>query len=467
MAARIRLDVTRMMASAVGAENGITEDEIEQVWPRVNSLLQGFEAKRKAGELPFYDLPDDIETVERIEEFAAKTKNRFRNIVVLGIGGSSLGTIALRDALKPLHWNERPDQLRDAPRLFVPDNSDPELLGSVMELCPPEETLYNVITKSGTTAETMAAYLAVLTDLKEVLKDRYHDHLVFTTDSTKGNLRRIARSEGIHSFTIPAGVGGRFSVLTPVGLLPAALIGIDIRSILKGAVEERDRVFARSFEKNPSAAFALLQFIAHTERAHSIHVMMPYSNALYRTADWFRQLWAESLGKKQSLNNEEVFSGPTPIAALGATDQHSQMQLYVEGPQDKTFTFIFPEDYRQSVKCGKHHPDLEGIDYLAGKDIGELLKAEGVATQLALTAAHRPNMAFLLQEIAPDTIGGLMYLLEAATLVAGGLYEVNPLDQPGVEAGKIATYALLGRTGYEDIRAKIEKEGKRPARIVE
>jgi len=195
-------------------------------------------------------------------------------------------------------------------------------------------------------------------------------------------------------------------------------------------------------------------------------VMMPYSNALFRTADWFRQLWAESLGKKNNLKGETVNQGPTPVAALGSTDQHSQVQLYVEGPNDKTFTFVIPQSYRRTVKVGKHYPDIETVDYLSGEDIGSLLRAEGEATQRALTAAHRPNMAFLLDEIAPDTVGGLMYLLEAGTLVAGSLYEVNPLDQPGVEAGKEATYALMGRTGYEDIAADIERERKRPSRIV-
>ncbi|HEB83928.1 MAG TPA: glucose-6-phosphate isomerase [Bacteroidetes bacterium] len=466
MSKRLQLDVTRMMADAVGPDYGATRQEIEKAWPRVSAMLQGLEAKRKAGELPFYDLPDNRESVEKIEEYASKVHGKFRNVVVLGIGGSALGPIALRDALKPLEWNSRPDELRDGPRLFVPDNPDPEFLGAVLDICEPAETLYNVITKSGGTAETVSAFLVVLNQVREQLGEEYHDHLVFTTDPAKGNLRQIARNEGITTFSIPPGVGGRFSVLTPVGLLPAALVGIDIRELLAGAAEQRETVFKRKFEENPSAAFALLQFLAHTVRKQPIQVMMPYANALFRTADWFRQLWAESLGKKVNLRGETVHTGPTPVAALGATDQHSQVQLYVEGPPDKTVTFVIPGKYRRSLRAGKHYPDIEGIDFLAGEDIGDLLRIEAEATQRALTAAHRPNMAFHMEEIAPDTVGGLMYLLEAATLVAGGLYEVNPLDQPGVEAGKIATYALLGRAGYEDIRAEIEKDRERPATLI-
>ncbi|MBD3166253.1 glucose-6-phosphate isomerase [bacterium] len=464
---RLKLDVTRMMADAIGKGYGVSSGEIEQIWPRVMNLLQGLEARRKSGELPFYTLHENEDMVSRIEEYAEKVRGRFKNLVLIGIGGSALGPIALADALLPLNWNHLSDEERKAPRFFVPDNPDPEYLGAVMEVCPPEDTLYNIVTKSGGTAETMAAYLAVMTPLKEALPEEWREHLVFTTDPSKGNLRKIARNEGITAFSIPSGVGGRFSVMTSVGLLPAALLGINIRDLLAGAAEQSEKVFNREFETNPSAAYAALQYLAHTQRGARMHVMMPYANSLYRVADWFRQLWAESLGKRMNLQGEVVNTGPTPIAALGATDQHSQVQLYVEGPHDKTFTFVVPRNFRRKVHCGKHHSDIESVDYLAGLDVGVLLRAEAEATQRALTAAHRPNMTFVLEEIAPDTIGELLYLLEAATLVAGGLYEVNPLDQPGVEAGKVATYALLGRSGYEDHRAEIEKERQRPSKIVQ
>lgn len=466
MAATLKLDITRMMADAVGSSNGASMEEIESYWPKVTALLEGLDAKRKAGELPFYDLPDQQDAVDRINEFSEKARARYKNVVILGIGGSALGAIALRDALKPLEWNSRSDDQRNAPRLFVPDNSDPEYLSAVMDLCDPSETLYNVITKSGGTAETMASYLSVLTQVKEKLGEGWKDHIVFTTDPSKGNLRKIARNEGITAFSIPAGVGGRFSVLTSVGLLPAALLGIDIKRLLAGAAEQREHVFKPGFDQNASAAFALLQYLAQTVRNQNVHVVMPYSNALFRTADWFRQLWAESLGKRESLEGSIVSTGPTPVAALGATDQHSQVQLYVEGPSDKTFTFIFVDNYRASVKAGKHYPDVDSIDYLAGLEMGDLIKAEAEATQRAVTAAQRPNMAFHLSEVCEETVGGLMYLFEAATLVAGGLYGVNPLDQPGVEMGKKATYALLGRQGFEDIRNEIEKERKRKPYLI-
>ncbi len=467
MGQRLQLDITRMLSDVVGVDHGVSRDAIEEAWPKVEAILQGLEARRSSGELKFLNLPDDRESAERILEFADKAKSRFRNVVVLGIGGSSSGGVALQSALKPHYWNHLPDDQRDGLRLFVPDNADPELLSAVMDVCPPEETLYNVITKSGRTAETIATYFSILTPLKERLKDEYSSHLVFTTDPSKGQLRQIARGEGITTFSIPPGVGGRYSVLTAVGLLPAALVGIDIMRVLDGAADQRERIFNRDLLANPSAAYALLQYLAHTKRGKGIHVMMPYANALKPTADWFKQLWAESLGKKLDLGNKTVHCGPTPVAALGATDQHSQMQLYVEGPYDKTFTFILPKEFRQDVTIGRHHEDTESSQYLAEKSMSRLMLSEAEATQHALTAAQRPNMAIKLDDISPETVGELLYLLEAATITAGGLYEVNPLDQPGVEAGKVASYALMGRSGYEDILAEIEKERSREPLIIE
>lgn len=337
---RIELDITRMLEDSVGRDQGSSLTEINEHWPRVKALLQGLEAKRKNGDLPFYDLPDDNETVTRIEEYAASVRTKFRNLVVLGIGGSALGAIALKDALKPLNWNLLDDSKRDGLRLFVADNSDPEYLHAIMESHPPEETMYNVVTKSGSTAETMAAYLAFRSQMKKSLKDRLPDHLVFTTDPSKGNLRAISRVEGIQTFSIPPGVGGRFSVLSSVGLLPAACIGIDIKRVLQGAAEQREKVFQRDYLANPSAAFALLQYLADVKRNQSIHVIMPYANALFRTADWFRQLWAESLGKKSTCG-ETVHTGPTPVAARGDRSAQPGSTLH-RRPQRQNVHFYHP-----------------------------------------------------------------------------------------------------------------------------
>lgn len=203
MSGRIRLDVTRMLTDAVGEDYGVEPEAISEGWTKVEAAIQGLEARRQAGELPFYDLPDEQDVLKRIQDYAEKQRGKFKNVVVLGIGGSALGPIALRDALRPLHWNDLPDETRGGPRLFVPDNPDPELLGAVMDICKPEETLYNVVTKSGSTAETIASFGAILGPLKKALGDKYHDHLVFTTDPAKGNLRQIAREENVTAFSIP------------------------------------------------------------------------------------------------------------------------------------------------------------------------------------------------------------------------------------------------------------------------
>ncbi|NQU06276.1 MAG: glucose-6-phosphate isomerase, partial [Calditrichaeota bacterium] len=292
--------------------------------------------------------------------------------------------------------------------------------------------------------------------LKRRVGDKWREHLVITTDPQKGFMREFCAEEGVASFSINPGVGGRFTVLTPVGLLPAMMTGIDIRSLCKGAGELKDACFRDSLENNPAAMLAAILYLAQAKLNRPIHVVFAYSNRLYPMADWFRQLWAESLGKRYSTDGKEVFTGPTPVKAIGATDQHSQVQLYVEGPSDKIFLFLGSKTFSSEITIPNLRIEHDVANYLQDAKLSDLLNSERYATAYALTKAGRPNMTIEMDEINPANVGALMYLLEAATLYAGGFYNVNPLDQPGVEAGKRATYALMGRPGYEDVRSEME-----------
>ncbi|HHE46304.1 MAG TPA: glucose-6-phosphate isomerase, partial [Bacteroidetes bacterium] len=316
---------------------------------------------------------------------------------------------------------------------------------------------FNVVSKSGGTGETTAQFLVIVDLLQRRLGDRWRDNLVITTDPERGFLREFSAREAVQSFSIDPGVGGRFSILTPVGLLPAAMTGIDIRMLCRGAGALKRPCFAERLEDNPAAMLAALLYLSQQSLNRPIQVVFAYSNRLYPVADWFRQLWAESLGKRYSKRGDEIFTGPTPVKAVGATDQHSQVQLYVEGPADKVFLFLGTREFRRSVPIPGLGMSEDTVEYLQGAELGELLNAERRATAYALTRAGRPNMIIEHDRIDPMHIGGLMYLIEAATLYAGGFYDVNPLDQPGVEAGKLATYALMGRPGYEREREEIDK----------
>jgi glucose-6-phosphate isomerase len=443
----IALDYTNMFLPGA-----ITDADWAEARGRFRDAQAAVSARHASGDLGFIDLPTDAALLRQTETFVERSADRWDDVVVLGIGGSALGPVALRTALRPHAWNTLSKADRAGrPRLLVLDNVDPETIGVVLERLDFERTLFVVTSKSGGTAETMAQYLIVRGALNDRLGDRARDHLVFITDPAKGSLRPVATREGITALDIPPNVGGRFSVLTPVGTLPAALTGIDVAQLLAGAEDMRARCAGDDVATNPAGTFALLQWLAHTRHGKGIHVMMPYADPLRDFAAWFVQLWAESLGK---VRKDGTHVGPTPLAALGATDQHSQVQLFMEGPADKTITFIEVAGRTALGPIPELYTDVPDLAYLGGHSLGELLDAERRATAGALARRGRPNMTITSDAVDPWHVGGLIFLLELATAYAGSLYDVDAFDQPGVELGKQFTYAILGRPGSEAARAE-------------
>jgi glucose-6-phosphate isomerase len=445
----VALDYGNMMAPRLGGR-GIEPGRLEALADRFAAIHSDVRARRDAGELGFFDLLATSPLPDQIQAFADGPGQVFENVVVLGIGGSALGTTALLNALCGADWNERDDEAREHfPRLFVLDNVDPDTVASLLDRIDVRSTLFNVISKSGTTAETMAQFLVVRDRLGKAFDDpeAYRRHLLFTTDPERGVLREIADREAIATLPIPPTVGGRFSVLSAVGLLPTALVGIEIRALLEGARAMDRACDTGTLDRNPAGLFAALQWLADTEAGAPIHVMMPYSDRLYSAADWFRQLWAESLGKRHDLSGRDVFTGPTPVKALGATDQHSQVQLYMEGPFDKTVTILAVAERDRDLTIPALYQDIDALGYLGGQTLGQLLDAERRATAAALAESGRMNMTVTLPRVDEHALGQLIMMLEIATVYAGALYDVDPLDQPGVELGKDLTYGLMGRPG--------------------
>jgi glucose-6-phosphate isomerase len=416
----------------------ITKQRLLDYTPACESAHQEVLADRNRNILGFYDLPDQDSS--HILDYTTKLDPRFDTMVVLGIGGSALGNKALYSALKTE---------RDLPRrVLVYDNVDPVFLSEILAQVNLDTTIFNVITKSGTTAETMAGYM-ILTDIvKKRFPNDYKRRIVITTDREKGFLRQVIRDEGYHSFVVPDNVGGRFSVLTDVGLLSSAFAGMDISELLRGAGAMRDRCSSPDLMSNPAYLNGLLHF-HYMREGRNISVMMPYSNSLYDFADWYRQLWAESLGKRRDTRGREVLVGQTPVKALGTTDQHSQVQLYAEGPLDKVFTFLTAESFKHDFIIPNLHPDRPEVSYLGGKKLSQLLNAEALATSIALTKAGRPNATIIFPALDEYHLGEFIMMYEIQTVFTGKLLHIDPLDQPGVEAGKIATYALMGKAGFE------------------
>lgn len=457
---RISLDFSYMMAEFIGQDQGLTQATLSGFGEMAAKALVGFNSFRGTGETVWANLPYTDTVVAEILAAAQEIRARFKNFVVLGIGGSALGAIALQRALLHPYYNNLPDDKRDGPRLFVLDNVDPDWLTSLLDIVDPAQTCFNVISKSGSTAETMSQFVWIRRILKDRLGDGYAEHIIATTDAAKGSLRPVAVAEGYRTFVVPDGVGGRFSVLSPVGLLPAAVTGMDIRELLAGAAFGDEQSQGGDLWSNPALMYAVLNWLSY-EQGRPETVMMPYAQALKDMADWFCQLWAESLGKAINRYGQPAHVGGTPIKALGATDQHSQVQLYIEGPFNKIINFIRVDTFDTELAIPNDQLGQPAFDYLAGHTFNELINAEQFATAAALAAAGRPNLTWQMPAINAFTVGQLIYLLEMATAFTGELFNIDAFDQPGVELGKVRTYALLGRPGYEAERASMETEMRR------
>lgn len=398
--------------------------------------------------------------VSEVKRLWAARKGQFDTLVVLGIGGSALGNIALQAALNsPVH-NMLPDVHRVGPRLFVLDNVDPAAFGAVMQFCARQpgglgKTLFNVVSKSGETAETAAQFMIVRDMLKRGVGPDYRRNIVAVTDPAKGTMRKICDAERFDTLPVPDGVGGRFSVLSPVGLFSAHACGIDIDQLLTGAAE-MDMICSRpELARNPAAMLAFLLVELGTAKGKTNHVMMPYANNLYLLADWYRQLWAESLGKQQDTKGNEVFAGFTPIKALGATDQHSQIQLYREGPNDKVIGLVEVQDFGTDVAIPAGL-GVEALKYLEGSSLGALLNAEKRATEYALVESQRPNYTITFPKVDAYHVGQFVSLWQIATAYAGLMLNIDAYNQPAVELGKQATFGLMGRDGFAEFKTTVD-----------
>ena len=441
----VQFDFTNMLSPA--CPGGLAADTLGTSAAAFTGALADVNARRKAGTLGFPNLPEDAALRVALKADALASRAKIDDVVLFGIGGSALGPNMLRSALCPPRWNELDVAARGGwPRLHVMDNVDPVTMGALFDRVDLQRTRVLVISKSGGTAETMSQYLVVREKLEALGAGWPKTVLRFITDPEKGVLRAIAKSDGIITYDIPPSVGGRFSVLTAVGLAPAAFIGIDIDALCAGAAAMRDRCETSDLSKNPAGVFAVLQQLHDQKNGRSIHVLMPYADALRDVANWFVQLWAESLGKVVPTGGNV---GPTPLPALGATDQHAQVQNFMEGPHDKTVTFISVTKLGRDITIPSLHSNFPDLSYLGGNTIGALLDVERRATAGALASSGRPNGVLHIPQVDAHHLGELIMLFEFATAFAGALYGIDAYNQPGVELGKQFTYGIFGRPGFE------------------
>lgn len=449
----IKLNYRNADAKVVGNDNGLDiQGEFIAYQDKISEIIKNLnQCKDKPNQwLQWMNLGYNEETLWYVKEYAAMVKGRFENVLVLGIGGSALGGMAMTEALLKPYWNLLSEEQRDGmPRIFFLDNIDPDTMTGLLDFLDLSKTLVNVITKSGSTAETMSQFMIVKDRLEKELGDNYRYNIVATTDKRTGILRQIAEQEGYKTFVVPDDVGGRFSVFSAVGLLPMALVGIDIDAVVNG-IKDMDLALKNTdIKENIAAQNALIHYLMDTKKGKNMSVMMPYSSRLKYVSDWYVQLWAESLGKNKDNEGNDVHVGPTPIKALGATDQHSQIQLYNEGPNNKIINFIRVENFDNILEIPNIF-EYTGINYLAGKTVNRLMNAEADSTRVALADYERPTVTISIPKVDAYNLGQLLYMFEVQTAIAGALYNINTFNQPGVEQAKNYTYALMGRAGYEE-----------------
>ncbi len=426
----MKLDIGNALSTV--ATPGLSTEELEELDDRVAAAHDRIESGMESNEFGYTSLnlpasadPAAIrEAVSGFEDSEA--------VLTVGIGGSALGAGTISDALGSNGVTHE-----------MLDNVDPEQIQTVLGEMPLAKTTVNVVSRSGTTAETLANFLVVRDAMEAGGVDWTERTIVTTGDS--GPLHELAVEHDLPKLHVPEGVPGRFSAISPVGLVPAAIQGHDIEAVIAGGQAGKSSLTGSLFDC-PAYAYGAVSY-ALDQRGASINAMMPYAEGLETFAEWFAQLWAESLGKDGM--------GQTPARALGATDQHSQLQLYRAGPRDKMVTLVRP-----TARTDHTIPetDIDDLAYLGGTGLGELLDAEFEATEASLAAAERPNVRIEIERVDEEGIGELLFAMEAACILAGELYEIETFNQPAVEWGKRAAHGLLGAGEFEEAEAVASKE---------
>lgn len=431
-----------------------TKNSQTQVDDTTKSKIKEAKTKFLSTDLGFKRLPTEYETIKKDLERVEADTAFADTIIVIGIGGSDLGTRAVHRAINGLFYNQSP---KGKKIYFTGDTTDPEAIAELEQVLELEKSVFFVVSKSGNTIEQASVFAY----FREVCINKGLDpvkHFIFLTDPKTGTLREIAGKDGYKTYDIPSDVGGRFSVLSTVGIIPSYLIGVNVEKLLQGAKDLQEHI--EKEEMDIASQYISIRYASYKNAGKKISVLMPYQYSLYEFAKWYQQLWGESLGKKVNTKGEEVFEGQTPQAALGPVDQHSQLQLFNEGPNDKFFTLIKATESRTDLKIPADMKGLDQFNFFKGRSFQEILNYELETTAFSLTQNKRPNVTLEIPKVDEYHLGQLLYFFEVGVTLFGYAIDVNPFDQPGVELSKNAMYGVLGKEGYEDIKAEFDKYSK-------
>jgi len=460
----LTLDYTNCLAEAIGATHGLTKSEVDTLVAKFPKHHENIDEQRANGESAFFDLP--YQDTTEIKAALKKHQGKWDNLVLIGIGGSLITPLSLLRGLGHGLFNQLEGKARKgAPRVFAAGNPDPRALTDLLDVIDLKKTLFLVLSRTGSSAETVAMFLALAEQLKKKAgKSAISAQVVIASERDKSPLAEIARQEKIDLLAMPANLAGRFSVLGAGSLFMAGLCGFDVGALLAGGEVMDKRCRHGDPLRNPAYMHSLVHYLLTRKRRKTIHAMFAFSNRLHGVCDWYAHLCAVSLGKMLNRKGKAVHVGPSPVVALGAHDVHGQMQLYAEGPFDKVVTFVTARDHGAAMMVPATTPKLEPVAYLANADFANLLVTAQVGAEQAITASGRPNMAIILDRVDESAVSGLYYLLTLSTAMSAELYGIDPFDQPGVEHGKHAAYAQLGRGGFEDLAKRIKDYRALPRR---
>ena len=422
----------------------VNHEELEAIFPQVQAAHRTIHEKSGPGNdfLGWLDLPVDYDREEftRIQKAAQKIRSNSQVLIVIGIGGSYLGA---RAAIELLHSQMYNDLATDTPKIYFVGNSiSPSYLNQILKICEGKDFSINVISKSGTTTEPALAFrifrkLAIEKYGREGAKER----IFCTTDKARGTLKQLADEEGYETFVIPDDVGGRYSVLTAVGLLPIAVSGSDIQKLMDGAAKAREVLSVCDLEKNDCYRYAALRNILY-RKGKAIEIMVSYEPAFTMMNEWYKQLFGESEGK----DNKGIY----PSSAIFSTDLHSMGQFIQEGSRILFETVVDIKKPQQDLYIEADPANFDGLNFLSQQNMSVVNQKAMQGTILAHTQGGVPNMVLELPEVNEEELGYLIYFFEKACALSGYLLAVNPFNQPGVESYKKNMFALLGKPGYED-----------------
>ncbi len=460
----LTLDFTNCLSESIGATHGLTKSEVDTLIAKFPKHHENIEEVRSTGESGFFELP--YQDTAELKALLKKHHGKWDNLVIIALGGSALAPKSLFRALANSQHNLLDPKVRGkAPKVYFLSNPDPKSAHELIEVLDLKKTLFQVISRSGVTPETMGLTLWLLEVLKKkVGKGAPAEQIVFTTEPTKSPLMEIAKQEKISVLATTLNLTGRYGILGNQSLFLAGMVNFKIDELLKGGADMDKRCRHGDPHRNPAYMHSLVHYLLTRKRRKTMHVLFSFSDRVHAIGEWYDHLCSVSLGKMLNHKGKAVHVGPSPVSAVGAFDGHGQQQLFCEGPFDKVITFVTVKDHGASATVPTAFPKLEAAAYLKETTFDQLLDYSYWGAEQHVTQAGRPNMTIQLDGVDEAHIGGLVYLLELSTAMSAELYGIDPFDQPGVEHGKAASFAQLGRAGFEDLAKRLKDYKAKPRR---